>query len=313
VWDTAAAPTYAQAAASPTGQYGTSEPFIYNPCSATPAPDCDKMLNFRGFTLTTNPPDRVLVIRENGDRVELLYSGTHTIEGADNLPGPWNVLYTGTAPFTDANSATLPARFYRMHDGGVYSVNAVGFYRIVPCAGFSMIANQLLAPGGNAVPNVIKTPQNGTFLYKLNRATGGYVSTEYLDGLGWVDGDMSLNPGEGGFLYNPFAWTNRFIGEIALGSSIPIPPGFSILSSPIPQSASFTDDPPNGLGFPVRGGDQVYQFRGCGQSGYIANEYIEGVGWSGEAPPVIGIGESFFFFRTAAGSRVWTRTFNVGP
>src|SRR5688572_5744380 len=57
VWDTTVAQTYAQAAASPTGQYGKSEAFVYNPCPARPGilpPDCEKMLNFRGFQLTAN-------------------------------------------------------------------------------------------------------------------------------------------------------------------------------------------------------------------------------------------------------------------
>jgi hypothetical protein len=58
VWDTTVAQTYEQAAASPGGQFGRSEAFIYNPCPGLPGilpPDCEKMLNFRGFTLMTNP------------------------------------------------------------------------------------------------------------------------------------------------------------------------------------------------------------------------------------------------------------------
>ena len=57
VWDTAVAPSYEQAAASPTGQYGRSEAFIYEPCRSLPGvlpPACEKMLNFRGFTLVSN-------------------------------------------------------------------------------------------------------------------------------------------------------------------------------------------------------------------------------------------------------------------
>jgi len=58
VWDTSVAQTYEQAAASPTGQYGRSEAFVYDPCPGLPGvlpPACEKMLNFRGFRLRTNP------------------------------------------------------------------------------------------------------------------------------------------------------------------------------------------------------------------------------------------------------------------
>lgn len=91
VWDTAVAPTYDQAAASATGQYGRSEPFLFTPCPQPPQPrppGCELMLNFRGFTLMTNPPDRTLVIRENGERVDLLYHGTHTIQAHQLSPAP---------------------------------------------------------------------------------------------------------------------------------------------------------------------------------------------------------------------------------
>jgi hypothetical protein len=59
VWDTAVAATYEQAAASSEGQYGRSEAFVYDPCTSPTGilpPPCERMLNFRGFTLTTNPP-----------------------------------------------------------------------------------------------------------------------------------------------------------------------------------------------------------------------------------------------------------------
>ena len=318
VWDTAVAPTYDQAAASPTGQHGRSEVFLFTPCPQTPQilpPDCERMTGFRGFTLMTNPPDRVLVIRENADRVELLYQGTHTIQRAPTIAGPWTTLIRSSAPFIDPGSGTNNMRFYRMADdpGPTYSLNAVGYYRLNLCAGYTMIANQLHTSGGNALTNIFKSPPNETALFKYNG--GGYDGMQLVDGLGWSGDDTSLmvNPGEGVFIYSPGGLTHTFLGDIPLSASLPIPTGWSILSSPMPQGAPFTDDPPSGLGFPVRDGDQVYQWR-CA-SGYIFNEYIAGVGWSGSgegATPVISIGESFFFFRPGpSGPGVWNRSFSV--
>jgi hypothetical protein len=323
VWDTVVAPTYEQAAASPIGQYGRSEVFLFTPCPQPPQlppPGCEMMRDFRGFTLMTNPPDRVLAIRENGDRVDVLYQGTHTIQAATALNGPWTTVHSSTAPFTDPSSETNNLRFYRMRDdpGPSYSLNAVGYYRLNICAGFTLIANQLHAPGVNTVTNVFKAPPIGVTVYKFNPGAGGYEYIEFINGFGWYGDDLSLSlgPGEGVFIFARSDLTHTFVGDVPRLVSVPVPTGWSILSSPTPQGAPLTDEPPSGLGFPVRNGDQVYQFRGCGQTVYIVNEYIEGFGWfgSGEgATPVINIGESFFFFRTgASGPGVWNRSFSVG-
>ena len=321
VWDTTAAATYDQAAASATGHYGRSETFVYNLCPPPTLPpvqlDCEKMLGFRGFTLMSNPADRVLVIREVGDRVELLYSGAHTIEAAAAITGPWTTIHSSTAPFIDPSSRTNNVRFYRMRDepGPTYSFNAVGYYRLNLCAGYTMIANQLRAPGGNALTNIFKSPPHDTQLFKYTGGMG-YDAIQFIEGFGWSGDDTSLglNPGEGAFIYSPGGLTHTFLGDVPLSASLPIPTGWSILSSPVPQGAPFTDEPPSGLGFPVRDGDQVYQWR-CG-NGYISNEYVADVGWTGSgdgATPVINLGESFFFFRNGpAGPGVWNRTFGVG-
>jgi hypothetical protein len=262
------------------------------------------MLNFRGFTLMTNPPDRTLVIRENGELVDLLYSGTHTIQSAPNLAGPWNTLTTPSSPYTDPASGTNQQRFYRMQDqpGPTYSLNAVGYYRINVCAGFSLIANQLNAQGGNMLGNVLKSPPERTEVYKFNPATGGYVSLSYLGGA-W-EGDeleMTLHPGEGAFLHSPVAHTHRFMGEVPLNASVAIMPGWNILSAPLPMSGRIDQ-----LGFPVRDGDCFYPYR-CNLS-YNIDCFLGGAweGDSGGAPTIVAIGESCFFRSSTA--RSWNVT-----
>jgi len=326
VWDTDVAPTYEQAAASATGQYGRSEPFVYNPCSSPTVPplplDCEKMLNFRGFRLMTNPSDRLLVIRENEGRAELLYQGTHTIQTAPALVGPWTTIYSSTAPFIDPGSGTNNMRFYRMRDdpGPTYSVNAVGYYRLNLCAGYTMIANHFNALGGNTVTNILKSPPDDTQTYKFNG--NAYDSLSYIAGIGWDDGgtgaaNSTMSPGEGVFLFAPSPFTQIFLGDVPLASAVPIFRGWNILSSPMPQGpAPITDEPPSGLGFPVMNGDTVFQFRGCGESGYIVNEFIAELGWRGDgngSAPVIKVGESFFLFRGPWYIEAnWIRNFSVG-
>jgi hypothetical protein len=138
----------------------------------------------------------------------------------------------------------------------------------------------------------------------------------FIQGLGWDDGgtgqlNMTLNPGEGVFIFAPSAFTQTFVGEVALSSTVNVSRGFQIIASALPQSLPLDAAPPAGLGFPVFDGDQVYEYIG---TGYDFSEYIGGLGWNPSAP-VPSIGESFFFFGSAGAplTRAWNRTFTVGP
>jgi len=319
VWNSAVAATYDQAAASPTGQYGSSDVFPYTPCPSPPQlppMGCELMLNFLGFRLTNNAPARVLVIRENGERVELLYQGTHTIQAAPTIRGPWTTVHSSAAPFIDPASATNVMRFYRMADdpGPTYSLNVVGYYRVNVCRGFTMIANQLHAPGGNAITNILKSPPEGTALYKYDLAMGGYVANTYSGGQ-WEGDDaaMTLNPGEGAFLDSPSEQVYRFIGDVGSTLTIPIVRGFQIISSVLPEAANLTGPPPGGLGFPVAEGDVIYQYS-CAIGGYIMHEFFAGewIGDTGPEMPQIAVGESFWLNRPTGASGTWTRNFSVG-
>jgi hypothetical protein len=300
-WDRNSGATW-DAARLAGGRYGQSATFTWRVTVAGGDHEED-LENFRGFALMTNPPARTLVIRENGERVDLLYSGTHTIQGASSLSGPWVTLATSSAPYTDPASGTNQQRFYRMRDepGPTYSLNAVGYYRREVCAGFSLIANQLNADGGNTVVNVLKTPPERTEIYKYNQASGGYASISYLGGAWEGDNlEMTLNPGEGVFLYSPAAYTHRFLGEVPQIGSVSITPGWNILSCPLPITGPVDQRPPNGLNFPVQSGDCFYPFR-C-TSAYAIDCYFAPF-WEGDSgghAPIVAIGESFFYRSTRA-------------
>jgi len=200
----------------------------------------------------------------------------------------------------------------------VYSVNMVGYINKQIPQGYSMIANQLNSSPDNRVSTLFPAPPNNTAIYRFNGA--GYDSITYAEGLGWDDGSgtfnatMALNPGEGVFIFAPSAFTQTFVGEVALTSTVNVRPGFQVISSALPQSLPIAGAPPAGLGFPIAAGDTVYQFNGAG---YDTSEALDdgagGVFWN-PAPPVPDIGESFFFSGAqAAGNRSWTRNFSVGP
>jgi hypothetical protein len=95
-----------------------------------------------------------------------------------------------------------------------------------------------------------------------------------------------------------------FVGEVPTGSlSNPIPAGFSIRSSQVPQAGRLVAD----LGFPAAEGDTVYQFNNAANS-YNSSTFDLGE-WVPAGEPNIKVGESFFVRKAAPAT--WTRTFNV--
>lgn len=175
-----------------------------------------------------------------------------------------------------------------------------------------MIANQLNNSPDNRIVSLFTAPPDETAVYKFTGS--GYNSLTFVPGVGWDDGGtgqmgMTLNPGEGVFIFAPTAFTHTFVGEVALSSTVNVGRGYQVISSALPQSLPLDAAPPAGLGFPVGDGDFVYEFNGAGYDSY---EFIAGVGWNPSAPTPA-IGESFFFFSppSAPATRSWTRNFSV--
>src|SRR6266853_2824813 len=88
----------------------------------------------------------------------------------------------------------------------VYSVNIVGYVNLPIPVGFSMIANQLNNSANNQLATLIPTPPNASFFYKFNGA--GYTVDDYTDGAweGDTSGTMTMNPGEGLWVYTTVAF-----------------------------------------------------------------------------------------------------------
>ena len=274
------------------------------------------LISIGAIALSASIPAASLAIQENGTKVALTFSGTHTIEARANLTsGPWVNLGAQTSPFTDPSSDSLNSRFYRINDSGVFSDNLVAYYRLNICAGYSMVANQLNAPGGNTVTNVFQAPPQYTAVFKFNPNTGGYSDLTYLGGT-WEGNhpETTLNPGEGVFIYTRTAFTQRFLGEVSLSSSVPIRQGLNLISAPVPQAGPISLAPPGGLGFPIQNGDQLFQFF-CGANGYTANSFLGGA-WEGDdggGTPMLSVGEAFWLIRGSAAAGNWNRTLTVGP
>jgi hypothetical protein len=199
-----------------------------------------------------------------------------------------------TAALVAAGVATSMAQ-------SVFSVNAVGYVNVDVPQGFSIIANPLDAgAGNNTVSKLLASVPDGTSVYKF---VNGAYSVNTLDLGEWTLPNDTLAPGEGAFIRSPSATKVTFVGEVMQGSlSNPIPAGFSIKSSQVPQAGKIDTD----LGFPAQDGDTIYQFNNAKNS-YDVHTLDLGE-WSGGTPtPKVGEG----FFVKVAKATNWTRTFSV--
>jgi hypothetical protein len=205
----------------------------------------------------------------------------------------------------------------------VYSVNVVGYYNVTLQPGFQIIANQMDAGAGNNVVEKLLGPglPDGTMVYKLKPDASGYlIATYYVVGAEsmWDPEGIALAPGEAAFLRLPGTApvTVTFVGEVKQGTLVnPLPKGFSMKSSIVPQKAALATDttmPPGtlSLGFPAVTGDMIYMWNVVGKKYDIYTFLQEGADsmWDPSAPAPE-VGQGFFVRKIAAVD--WSRTFNV--
>jgi len=184
----------------------------------------------------------------------------------------------------------------------VYSVNVVGYVNYPAKAPFSMISNPLNNTAGNTLNNILPSVPIGTTIYTWDGTA--FVSSVFFGT--WAP-NLTLNPGDGAFINLAADTTLTWVGEVMQGAlSNPVPLGFSIKSSQVPQSLKLENSPTNtvdpGLGFPAALGDTIYFYRG--------GTYVSSVYFGTFAPAAIpAIGEAFWVNTGAA--KTWTRNFNA--
>ena len=185
----------------------------------------------------------------------------------------------------------------------VYSQNVVGYVNQVIPPGFSMIANQL-DTGTNTLANLFPSAlPTGTTVYKFT-GTGYSEESVYIPG-GWTDPTLTLNLGEGAFIYNSGTSpiTNAFIGTVWQGTNnVTVPAGFSMQSYLVPIVGGLSTN----FSYPAANGDQIYVWN---TSGNTFVEYAYAAGWI-PSEPIINVGQAFFISRGAATN--WVVSFTVG-
>lgn len=205
--------------------------------------------------------------------------------------------------YVDSEAFKFGHRFYRLFAGDVPSVNVIGYAAVTLAPGFSMIANPFDGPS-NCVAEMFKGWPDGTTLNKFDTRFFRLAENE-IKFEKWTNPTEELLPGEGAIFFNPTSdyKAHSFVGDVLQGNlSVPIPGGFSIRSSLLPQPGSLDD-----LDFPVANGDVIHLFDRDRQK-YVLYPYEEGKWTAGV--PVVSVGESFWVAKTEPGN--WTRHLTIG-
>lgn len=191
----------------------------------------------------------------------------------------------------------------------VYSLNAVGYVNTPVPTGYSIFSNPLNA-STNKLSSLLGSATQYVTVYKY---VGDNFQIAVLDDNGsgtltW-DNDLTLAPGEAAWIYNPNTpFTNTFVGEVPTGTALtnPIPVGFSLKSSIVPQSGVLDTD----LGFPAAQYDTVYIWKNSINNFVISVFDDNGTGtlaWDNIPTPAVG--EGFWIYTTAPKS--WIRSFTL--
>ncbi|HEV8542360.1 MAG TPA: hypothetical protein VGR78_08210 [Verrucomicrobiae bacterium] len=211
-------------------------------------------------------------------------------------------------------TAALAAAGIATSKAQVYSVNAVGYVNTTLVPGFNLIANPLDNKNGNIIKDVLKnitpTLPNALQVFKYHPESASFHTAQYddlaLDYTGTAATE-TLNPGEGVFVKVPgtATLTATFVGEVMQGTlANPVPQGFSILSSQVPQAGTAT-----ALGLVGQQGDTLYKWDPIAKA-YVTTKFDDLVG-DFDKTVNIGVGEAFYYNSKVA--KTWNRTFSVSP
>jgi hypothetical protein len=210
---------------------------------------------------------------------------------------------TGDAfEYVDSDASKSSYRFYRLLLDEVPSNNIVGYVSVFLPPGFSLIANPLKSVS-NSIADLFRNWPNHTTLNKFDTRVFHMIENEVTGGR-WTNPAQRLDPGEGAILHNPTSdfRNHNFVGEVLTShASVPIPSGFSLRSTLLPQSGNLADD----LGFPIANGDVIHLFDRDRQK-YVLHSF-DNDRWS-PGPPIISVGESFWVAKAEAGN--WIKRLN---
>lgn len=206
--------------------------------------------------------------------------------------------------FTDTtvNGAT-PKKYYRASIADACcSPQTLGFVNIQATGtnSYTMAARPLVF-SDNRVSTLIASPVDGMIVYKWDTSNQGWTLNNYAFSQ-WSDPNMTINYGEGYFLYKPgsSAYTIRMIGHVESNDSslqTQILAGDSLIGSKIPLSTTLSSS-----ALPQYDGNQIFLWNEGTQS-YDSSTYFGG-NWNPNLNVSTGHG---FIFRTTQ-NPIWQQS-----
>jgi hypothetical protein len=210
-------------------------------------------------------------------------------------------LVNGTATFTDNNSPSYPARFYRVSSGSQTSGDVIGYLvRTVP-AGQSMVSSPFDSLD-NRVNAVLSGAPDGSTVNKWDEATQTLRSATKLLG-NWSDSLMTAYPGEGVIISTGSAFTQKSVGRVRQNCLNKDLSSAQAIHSSLVALAGSVDGT---LRFPIAHGDTISRMTGTDGS-YTTYTYQNG-GWT-PSTPSISLGEAFWSNKARAA--IWRQNHSV--
>jgi hypothetical protein len=222
-----------------------------------------------------------------------------------------------------------------MAQTNVYSLNIVGYINVSIPPGYSILTCPLVCSPDNTLntllPNTNEEFGLPGFHTQVSQFTGGqYVAGETAvapaaspNGSGWLNGgsDVTINPGQAVFIYNPFTSNlpATFVGAVApvTSQTNTLIPGYNLIGSIVPAQGDLITNSIMNLqsNYPYGKQDIVYLYDPV--NGYTDYEYFPafgGWGVNGSTstlldPATTNVVQGFFYFNNQGVTNNWVENF----
>ena len=248
----------------------------------------------------TNQPQSLTVTQGQG--------ATFTVAATGSTPLSYQWRFNVTNILSGATGTSHHVSSALPSNAGLYSVVVANAYGSVTSAvatltvhqsytlniqpGLNLIANQL-DNGANGLNEIMPAVPNGCVIYKYENASGAWKMLRFFSI--WPEDDLTgpitLNPGEGAFLYSPSNFNLTITGTPhAPVLPVVIPPGAVYLLS---RQTNDLGTPANILGSNPLTGGKAYKWNPATQSNTVFTKTAGGIGWT-PSEPTAAVGEAMW-------------------
>jgi hypothetical protein len=237
--------------------------------------------------------DKLSISRDSvTGEISISWSGKGILKEASNLNGHLKPVQKRAGTYIIEPTEEEAAFLVQNPNGGVISVNAVGYVNLRLLPGLTLIANPLLYPT-NTVSFWWPQAPDGAQVLKWVPDVGYEVSTyDAVAGM-WSNPDFDISMGQGFFFRNTSSEPiiHTFVGEVLQGRLVnPLAAGLSLEGPLVPQAGSINTVHQ----IPGQPDDEIrlYVNDGMGGGDYINSIYTSSEGWVPDL--ILGVAEGFW-------------------